>query len=34
LRAILIGQDPFQFGPGDAVGLLNSDRLGVCIPPG
>ncbi|GJZ66635.1 hypothetical protein Tco_0623331 [Tanacetum coccineum] len=32
--AILIGQEPFQFGPGDPVGLFNSDRLGVCIPPG
>ncbi|GJT28012.1 putative reverse transcriptase domain, reverse transcriptase zinc-binding domain protein [Tanacetum coccineum] len=33
-RAILIGQEPFQFGPGDPVGLFNPNRLGVCIPPG
>ncbi|GJW77010.1 hypothetical protein Tco_0138692 [Tanacetum coccineum] len=34
VRAILIGQEPFQFGPGDPVGLFNPNRLGVCIPPG
>ncbi|GJV93920.1 hypothetical protein Tco_1541733 [Tanacetum coccineum] len=28
LGEILIGQEPFQFGPGDLVGLFNSDRLG------
>ncbi|GKA26400.1 hypothetical protein Tco_0712509 [Tanacetum coccineum] len=33
-RAILIGQEPFQFGPGDPVGLFYPNRLGVCIPPG
>ncbi|GKD80598.1 hypothetical protein Tco_1347437, partial [Tanacetum coccineum] len=33
-RAILIGQEPFQFSPGDLISLFYSDRLGVCIPPG
>ncbi|GJV82065.1 hypothetical protein Tco_1517935 [Tanacetum coccineum] len=33
-KAILIGQEPFQFSPGDPISLFYSDRLGVCIPPG
>ncbi|GKE08703.1 hypothetical protein Tco_1412254, partial [Tanacetum coccineum] len=33
-RTILIGQEPFQFGSGDPVGLFHPNRLGVCIPPG
>ncbi|GJR69646.1 hypothetical protein Tco_0015711 [Tanacetum coccineum] len=33
-RAIRIGQEPFQFGPSDPVGLFYPNRLGVCIPPG
>ncbi|GJZ46832.1 reverse transcriptase domain-containing protein [Tanacetum coccineum] len=32
-RAILIGQEPFQFGLGDPVGLFYPNRLGICIPP-
>nr|GEW61586.1 hypothetical protein [Tanacetum cinerariifolium] len=33
-RAILIGQQPFQFSPSDLVGLLYSNRFGIGIPPG
>ncbi|GJQ90769.1 hypothetical protein Tco_0001908 [Tanacetum coccineum] len=33
-RAILIGQEPFQFSPGYLVGLLYSNRFGIGIPPG
>nr|GEV50122.1 retrovirus-related Pol polyprotein from transposon TNT 1-94 [Tanacetum cinerariifolium] len=33
-RTILIGQDPFQFSPGDLVSLLYSNRFGIGIPPG
>nr|GEZ56295.1 reverse transcriptase domain-containing protein [Tanacetum cinerariifolium] len=31
---ILIGQEPFQFSPGDLVGLLYSNRFDIGIPPG
>ncbi|GJR72628.1 hypothetical protein Tco_0084993 [Tanacetum coccineum] len=30
-RAILIGQEPFQFGPGDLVGLFYPNRLGYAF---
>nr|GEU75929.1 hypothetical protein [Tanacetum cinerariifolium] len=33
-RAILIGQESFQFSPGYLVGLLLSNRFGIGIPPG
>nr|GEV74291.1 hypothetical protein [Tanacetum cinerariifolium] len=33
-RTILIGQEPFQFSPGDFVGLLYSNRFNIGIPPG
>ncbi|GJT58935.1 hypothetical protein Tco_1002468 [Tanacetum coccineum] len=33
-RAILIGQEPFEFSPGYLVGLLYSNRFGIGIPPG
>nr|GEU85041.1 hypothetical protein [Tanacetum cinerariifolium] len=33
-RAILIGQEPFQFSPSDLVDLLYSNRFGIGIPPG
>nr|GEW14675.1 hypothetical protein [Tanacetum cinerariifolium] len=31
---ILIGQEPFQFSPGDLIGLLYSNRFGIGIPLG
>nr|GEY11961.1 hypothetical protein [Tanacetum cinerariifolium] len=34
MRTLLIGQEPFQFSPGDLVGLLYSNRFGIGIPPG
>ncbi|GJR14397.1 hypothetical protein Tco_0797049 [Tanacetum coccineum] len=34
MRAILIGQEPFQFSLGYLVGLLYSNRFGIGIPPG
>nr|GEX54562.1 hypothetical protein [Tanacetum cinerariifolium] len=33
-RTILIGQEPFQFSPGELVGLLYSNRFGIGISPG
>nr|GEX20233.1 hypothetical protein [Tanacetum cinerariifolium] len=33
-RTILIGQEPFQFSPGDLVGLLYSNRFVIGILPG
>ncbi|GJV60749.1 hypothetical protein Tco_1466849 [Tanacetum coccineum] len=32
-RAILIGQEPFQFGPGDPIGLFSSNRFGYRHSP-